>query len=134
MSQENVEIVRRAVQAFNELGFEGVGTLELVTDDIEFHEPPEQPAPRVARGREAVQRLGGEFDAAWEDHRSEPREIRAIDADRVLLVSVEHFTGRDGIELEAPFAAIFTLRDGRIARWQAFWDRQKALEAAGLLE
>jgi ketosteroid isomerase-like protein len=49
-------------------------------------------------------------------------------------VSVEHFKGRDGIELEAPFAAIFTLRDGKIARWQAFWDKQKALEAAGLSE
>jgi ketosteroid isomerase-like protein len=134
MSEQNVEIVRRAVQAFNELGFEGVGTSGLVTDDIEFHEPPEQPGPRVARGREELQKLGGEFDGAWEDHQSEPREIRAIDADRVLLVSVEHFKGRDGIELEASFAAILTLRDGKIARWQAFWDKQKALEAAGLSE
>ena len=57
-----------------------------------------------------------------------------MDADRVLLVSVEHFKGRDGIEVEAPFAGIFTLRDGKIVRWQAFWDRQKALEAVGLSE
>jgi ketosteroid isomerase-like protein len=106
----------------------------LVTDDFEFHEPPEQPAPRVARGREEVRRLGGEFDAAWEEHRSEPQEIRALDADRVLLVSVEHFKGRDGIEVEAPFAAIFTVREGRLARWHAFWDTEKALEAAGLSE
>jgi ketosteroid isomerase-like protein len=134
MSEQNVEIVRRAVEAFNELGFEGVGASGLVTDDIEFHEPPEQPAPRVARGREEMQKLSGEFDEAWENHQSEPREIRTIDADRVLLVSVEHFKGRDGIELEAPFAAIFTLRDGKIASWQAFWDKQKALEAAGLSE
>jgi len=57
-----------------------------------------------------------------------------VDADRVLLVSVEHFKGRDGIEIEAAFAGIFTLRDGKISRWQAFWDKQKALEAAGLSE
>ncbi len=134
MSEENVELVRRAVQAFNERGFDGIGDSELVTDDFEFHEPPEQPAPRVARGREEVRRLGGEFDAAWEEHRSEPQEIRALDADRVLLVSVEHFKGRDGIEVEAPFAAIFTVREGRLARWHAFWDTEKALEAAGLSE
>ncbi len=134
MSEENVELVRRAVQAFNERGFDGIGASELVTDDFEFHEPPEQPAPRVARGREEVRRLGGEFDAAWEEHRSEPQEIRALDADRVLLVSVEHFKGRDGIEVEAPFAAIFTVREGRLARWHAFWDTEKALEAAGLSE
>jgi ketosteroid isomerase-like protein len=50
----------------------------------------------------------------------------------VLYVSVEHFKGRDGIELDAPFAGIFTLREGKITRWQAFWDKQKALEAADL--
>jgi ketosteroid isomerase-like protein len=134
MSQENVEIVRRAVQAFNERGFDGIGDSDLVTDDFEFHEPPEQPAPRTARGREEVRKLGGEFDAAWAEHHSEPQEIRAVDADRVLLVSVEHFKGRDGIEVDAPFAAIFTLRDGKLARWQAFWDKRRALEAAGLSE
>jgi ketosteroid isomerase-like protein len=134
MSEENVEIVRRAVEEFNEFGFDGFSDSDLVTDDIEFHEPPEQPAPRVARGGKEVRELGGAFDSAWEEHRSEPQEIRAVDADRVLLVSIEHFKGRDGIEVEAPFAAIFTLRDGKIARWQAFWDKQKALKAAGLSE
>ena len=132
MSEENVDIVRRAVEEFNERGFDGIADSDLVTDDFEFHEPPEQPAPRVARGREEVQKIGGEFDAAWEEHRSELREVRAVDADRVLLVTVEHFKGRDGIEVEAPFAAIFTVRDGKLARWEAFWDKQKALEAAGL--
>ena len=134
MSQENVEIVRRAVEEFNEFGFEGVGTSELITDDFEFHEPPEQPAPRVARGRDQVRKLAGEFDDAWEQHQSEPQEIRSVDADRVLLLSVERLRGRDGIELETPFAAIFTLRDGKIVRWQAFWNKQTALKAAGLAE
>ena len=134
MSEENVEIVRRAVEEFNELGFDGIGQSDLITDDYEFHEPPEQPAPRVARGREEVRKLAGEFDAAWEEHQSEVQEIRAVDDDRVLLLTVEHLKGRDGIELEAPFAAVFTLRDGKICRWQAFWDKKKALEAAGLSE
>jgi ketosteroid isomerase-like protein len=132
MSEENVKVVRRAVEEFNARGFEGLGESELVTDDIEFHEPPDQPAPRVARGREETRRLSLDFDSAWQSHRSEPKEIRAVDADRVLLITTEHLKGRDGIELEAPFAAVFTLRDRKICRWQAFWDKQKALEAAGL--
>ncbi|MGI8460567.1 MAG: nuclear transport factor 2 family protein [Solirubrobacterales bacterium] len=134
MSEENVEIVRRAVDEFNESGYDGFGKSDLVADDVEFHEPPEQPAPRVAQGGEEVRKMAKEFDSAWAEHKSEAEEIRAVDADRVLLVSVEHFKGRDGIEVEAPFAAIFTLRDGKIVRWQAFWDRQTALEAAGLSE
>jgi ketosteroid isomerase-like protein len=121
VSEENVNVVRRAV-----------GDSELVTDDFEYHEPPEQPAPRVAHGREEARRLAVEFDAAWQEHRSEPHEIRAVGADRVLLVTTEHFKGRDGIELDTPFASVFTLRDGKLARWQAFWDKEKALAAAGL--
>jgi ketosteroid isomerase-like protein len=134
VSEENVEIVRQAVQEFNDRGFDGLGDSDLITDDFEFHEPPEQPAPRVARGRDEARRLGSEFDAAWEEHRSEPQEIRAVGADQVLLITVEHFKGRDGIEVEAPFAGIFTVRDGKIFRWQAFWDKQKALAAVGLAE
>jgi ketosteroid isomerase-like protein len=134
MSEENVEIVRRAVQEFNERGFEGVVDSDLIWDEVEFHEPPEQPAPRVARGREEVRKMGTEFDAAWEEHQSEPQEIRAVGPDRVLLVTVERFKGRDGIELETPHAAVFTLREGKILLWHAFWDKQKALAVTGLAD
>ena len=134
MSQENVEVVRRAVEMFNQRGFDGFRDADLIADDIEFHEPPEQPAPRVAVGRDEVRLLAKQFDDAWEQHRSEPEEIRAVGPDKVLLLSVERFKGRDGIELEAPLAGIFTLREGKIARWQAFWNKQTALEALGLSE
>ncbi len=134
MSQENVEIVRRAVEAFNRTGFDAFADTELIAEDVEFHEPPEQPAPRTARGREEVRKLASEFDDAWTEHTSVPEEIRAVGSDKVLLVTVERFKGRDGIELEAPFAAIFTLRDSKITCWEAFWDKAKALRAVGLSE
>ena len=134
MSEENVEILRRAAEMFNEVGIAGTVTAELFADEVEFHEPPEQPAPRSARGREEVRQLFGEFDAAWVEHKTEPQEFRALDDERVLVLSVERFKGRDGIALDAPGAAIITIRDGKIVEWQAFWDRQSALEAAGLSE
>ncbi len=132
MSEPNVEIVRRAVEAFNEGGLEAAQ--ELFAEEMEFHEPPEQPAPRVARGREEAMKMFGDFEEAWEEHRTEPEEIRAVGSDRVLLLSVEHFRGRDGMEVSAPFGAVFTVNDGKVVRWQAFWDRQTALAAAGLSE
>jgi ketosteroid isomerase-like protein len=67
-------------------------------------------------------------------HQSELEEIRTVGADRVLVFSVERFVGRDGIELAAPAGAVFTFRNGKIVRWEAFWDRERALEAAGLSE
>jgi ketosteroid isomerase-like protein len=131
MSHENVEVVRRAVEAFNEGGFGSEATLEFFDVDAVFEEPPEQPGPRVAHGRESVSRIFTQFDAAWEEHQTHPDEIRAIDDERVLLLSRDHFRGRDGIELDQTSGTIFTLRGGKIVRMQAFWDRSKALEAAG---
>ena len=73
-----------------------------------------------------------QFDDAWEEHRSRPDEMREIDDERVLLLSLEHFRGRDGIEIEQPCGTIFTIRDGKIGRMQCFWEQATALEAAGL--
>jgi ketosteroid isomerase-like protein len=134
MSEANVEVIRNLIDAFNEAGGIKPTLLRFFDPDAVFEEPPEQPAPRVARGRDAVGELFGAFDATWAEHRSTPVEIRALDDDRVLLVSVEHFRGRDGIELDQPSAAIFTLRGRKIVRMQGFWDRERALEAAGLSE
>jgi uncharacterized protein len=133
MSQENIEVIRKAAEVFNAEGPEAAAR-RFFAEDVEFHDPPESPSPRVARGREEVGKQFNSFNEAWEKHRTDPKEIRAVGTDKVLLFSVEHFTGRDGIEVEAPAAALFTLRDGKIIRWEAFWDQQRALEAVGLSE
>ena len=133
MSQENVEIVRQSVKAFNEVGM-AESALRFFAPNGVFEEPPEQPAPRVAEGRDAAIRMFGEFDEVWEEHRSETEEIRVIDHERVLVLSIEHFRGRDGIEIAQPAGNLFTLRDGKIVRLQSFWERETALKAVGLSE
>jgi ketosteroid isomerase-like protein len=134
MSEENVEIVRQLVEAFNEGGMGAEATLSFFAADAVFEEPPEQPGPRVAHGRESVGLMFTQFDEAREKHQSHPDEIRAIDDERVLLLSLEHLRGRDGIELDQSAWTIFTLRGGKIVRMQPFCDRVNALEAAGLSE
>ena len=134
MSQENVEIVRRMIESFNQAGYSAKATLDFLDSDAVFEEPPEQPAPRIARGRDAIVEMFGRFDETWEEHRSDPEEIRVIDDARILLLSVEHFRGRDGIEIDQPCGTIYTLRDGKVIRMQSFWERENAFEAAGLRE
>jgi uncharacterized protein len=132
MSQGNVELIEQLVAVFNERGIEA--TREFCDPEMEFHEPPEQPGARVARGIDQVVEFFTEFDSAWESHRSEPLEIRAVGEDKVLLETVEHFVGRDGVEVEAPFSSVHTIRHGKVLRWQGFWERGRALEAVGLTE
>ena len=134
MSQENVEVIQQVIAAFNEGGAGSEMTLSFFAEDAVFEEPPEQPAPGVAQGREAVSELFGRFDETWEEHHSEPEEFRVIDDERVLYLSVDHFRGRDGIEIHQPSATLFTLREGKVTRMQAFWERKTGLEAAGLSE
>ena len=52
MSQENVEIVRRGYEAWNEGGSELAK--EFWAEDIEFHDPANLPGSTVVRGRDAV--------------------------------------------------------------------------------
>jgi ketosteroid isomerase-like protein len=132
MSEENIAIIRRAVELYNEGGINNATGDPLFDDNVEFREPPEQPAPRVAKGREAVREMFGEFDSAWAEHKNEIEKIESIDDDRVLLLSIEHFKGRDGIEIDAPSTSVFTIRDGRIVKWQSFWDRESALKNLGI--
>ena len=72
------------------------------------------------------------FDEAWETHISEPQEFIVVDDERILVLTVEHFRGRDGIEVSQPCGNLFTLRGGKIVRLQSFWERGNALAAAGL--
>ena len=110
MSQENVELVGQAVEAFNEVGMAEAARRFFAPDGV-FEEPPEQPTPSVAEGRDAAVRLFEQFDEMWEEHRSEVEEIRAVDDDRVLLLSIEHFRGRDG--LRSPSRVGASTRSGR---------------------
>jgi ketosteroid isomerase-like protein len=134
MSEENLAITRKAIDAFNERGFGSEGALSFFDEAMVFEEPPEQPAPRTARGREEAARIFAQFDEAWESHISEPQEFIVVDEERVLVLTVEHFRGRDGIEVTQPCGNLFTVRDGRIVRMQSFWERGSALRAAGLGE
>jgi ketosteroid isomerase-like protein len=129
MSEENIEVVRGAVESFNEGTF---GSAAFFDAALVFEEPPEQPAPRVARGRDEAVRIFTEFEEAWAEHHSEPEEFRVIDDERVLLLTTEHFRGRDGIAIDQPCGTVFTVRNGKIVRMQAFWERANALAAAGV--
>ena len=129
-----MEIIRRLVESYNRAGISAATTLVFFDDAAVFEEPPEQPGATVVEGRGAVAQTFSAFDAAWEEHRSDPEEIRIIDAERVLLLSIDHFRGRDGIEIVQPSGTVFTLRAGKVVRMQAFWERENALEAVGLAE
>ncbi len=132
MSEQNVETVRVAFEAFNRGDQERMA--ELVDPEVEFHGTVGGlEEGRVARGQSQIdETFEAEDLEAWEERRLEPEEF--IDAgDSVVVLVHEYRRGRgSGVELESDTAIVIGLRDGRVVRIQGYMDRAAALEAAGL--
>jgi ketosteroid isomerase-like protein len=52
----------------------------------------------------------------------------------VVVSNTAHARGRDGIEVTARSAIVFTLENGQITRFRLFQEQAETLEAAGLRE
>ena len=129
MSQENVEIVRRAIAAY--LGGDFTAALAAHHPEVEF-DATVRPEGRVFRGREGVAEGMRVWTGAWIDYRLEIEDL--IDAgDHVLVTTRESGRGKgSGMKIDQQSFGVFTLRDGQIIRWKVFLARGDALEAAGL--
>jgi ketosteroid isomerase-like protein len=134
MSAENVNVVKAFLDA--SLRRDMARLAELVDPEIELHGTVGGVQEgRVYRGLAEVIREYDVVDGeAWEERRIEPQDF--LDADDEVVVLFHEFRrGRgSGVELEADTAAVFTVRDGRVARMQGFLDRAAARQAAGLSE
>ena len=133
MSQENVETLRRAYEAFNRGDLDA--TVADAHPDVEYISSAAIPGQvDVARGSEAYKRLISWLSDAFEDARLERNEF--IDAgDRVLGGFTLSGRGKQsGVETSLTMWQVWTLKDGMFVHGQGFTAREEALEAAGLSE
>jgi ketosteroid isomerase-like protein len=133
MSQENVEIVGRLVEAWNRRDLEAI--LAVFDPDCEVVFRPEVPEPGPFKGHAELREWTENFLTAWESHHAEVVEL--IEAKDNTVVAMLHLVMRgsgSGIEMDETDAHVFTLRDDKVTRWMNFTERKKALEAAGLRE
>ena len=135
MSQENVEAVQRAVEAYNRRDVEA-----LVADahpDIEWHPAILQMLSgkeTVYRGHEGIRQLVKETDETLAVIRVEISEFRDL-GDRVFAVGRIKTRGKaSGVDTEAPVGYVADFRDGKFVRVRTYLDPHEALEAAGLSE
>jgi ketosteroid isomerase-like protein len=129
MSQENVEIVRRAFE-YEISGRGGSGVLAIFDPDVVM-KPVEEGA---SYGVEAIRDNFQHWQSAWEDLVVTVEEI--IDGgDRVVLAAHHRGRGRgSGIDVDPRYYEVYTLLAGTIIRVDEYTERAAALEAAGLRE
>jgi ketosteroid isomerase-like protein len=132
MSQENVKLARRAIEAWNRDGPQAAE--QYAAQDFEYHDPAALPDAKVIRGREAVTAHFAANDAAVAMRFTIKQALQAGEDAVVLLMEVEaHGTGSE-IAMSGPFAQVLEFRDGEIRRTRSFLTWAEALEAVGLTE
>jgi ketosteroid isomerase-like protein len=133
MSQENVEVVRGAHEAFNRRDVAAL--LALLDQEVEWIPILAALEGRVYRGHAGVRRWIQELDTDWEAFETCPEEFRDL-GDRVLILGSWRARGRvSGVQLEnQPGSWVAHVKDGKVTRQQTYTDRAEALKAAGLKE
>ena len=131
MSQENVEIVRARVAAWNAGDMESIR--ESSDPEIVVRPPLGWPEPGPFVGREAVMREFEQLRETWDVDTAE-RISDFIDVgDRVAMRMRWRTAGR-GPEANLEWTVVFTVRKGKVLNVEYFWGHAEALEAVGLSE
>jgi ketosteroid isomerase-like protein len=129
MSQENVEVVRAAVAAWNADDADAFG--ELIAPDIVMQAPEGWPEPGPFVGREAAMRQFAQLRETWAFDTLEVTGDFIDVGDRVAARVNWHGAGH-GPEMCLEMTDVFTVRKGRVVYAEVFWDHTEALKALGL--
>jgi ketosteroid isomerase-like protein len=132
MSQDNVEVTRRAIAAYNRRDWEAIRALNHSDVEIDWSASRGLEAG-VYRGHEQVVRFFENFLDMFEEVEIKPERFIESGA-YVVVPNSADLRGRDGIEAVARSAFVFEVRDGLVARVCLYQETQEALEATGLSE
>ena len=133
MSQENVEIVRRGIDAFNRRDQEAM--LEQISPAIEFRSYLIGALEaEVLQGHAGARRWWDRIMEAFPDLRYEVLDERAR-GDKVMVKFMNRASGAtSGAPVDLILWTVFTVRGGKVTHWFTFRTENEALEAAGLSE
>ena len=131
MSQENVEIVRQAYEAYEQGDLAGM--LKDADPDQVIYRP--DPDGRTYRGPEGFLQAFMDWTEGFDEFRASVGEFIDANDSQVIVRVHQHAVGaQSGVPIEADFWFLHTIRDKKIVRLDMFSRKAQALEAAGLRE
>ncbi|HEY2181310.1 MAG TPA: nuclear transport factor 2 family protein [Solirubrobacteraceae bacterium] len=132
MSQENVEIVRRSLDAFSQRDIDTMRALNDPDLVLDWSASGGWLAGVYRGFDEALRFYEGYFEAFQE---TVIEVDRFIDVGELVVVpNVAHQRGRDGIGVSARGTFVFTIRNRRITHICLYQETEQALKAVGLEE
>jgi uncharacterized protein len=124
---DNVEILRDAYEALNDGDIERA--LAVLDEDAEWSEHSDLPEAGTYRGRDAIRTFLESFLESWQDFDQEMEEL-ITGGPCVLIMLRSRQRGKgSGVAVEAQYAHLWTMEDGRGVRVDAYFVREEALRA-----
>ena len=136
MSEENVEAVRRGVEAWNADDFDAY--LAWLDPEVEWHpsiEPALEGGETTYRGHDGARRAWDDYrGGAWERLTIRIQEIRDLGESVLVLGHIDLTARTTGLEFTEEVGSLMTFRGGKVIRSQDFLSHAEALETAGVSE
>jgi uncharacterized protein len=125
--QEDVDILRRAYQAFNEGGVEAI--LEHLAPEFHVRDRESSPDRETRHGKRGIKQLFDSYMEAFDALRLDPEEF--IEAGDQIVVSLhQRVRGKgSGAEVVGRIAHVWTMSEGEALRLRIFGNKERALEA-----
>jgi ketosteroid isomerase-like protein len=134
MSQENVEVVRHALEAWNRDDVDAA--LLFIHPNAEWRQPPDLflGLGSAYHGHTGVREWWKVNKEPWEYFKAHIERAVEVGDKVVTGVRFEAVGRESGAKVELPFANVWELRGGLIVRFTAYYSLEEALEAVGLRE
>lgn len=131
MSRENVEIVKRSIEAYADGGVEVL--LPFFSHDVVCYPFPEWVEEGEYRGHDGFRKVAAIWTDTFEDFRLEIDDVQDHGSKVVALGTIGGQIKPTGAQLHQPFGVVFSsFSNGLIGEMAYFTTWQHALEAVGL--
>jgi ketosteroid isomerase-like protein len=135
VSQENVDFIRGIVSAADTMDRDALlaALPELIAQtcdpEVEWVEDPTRIDGRVYRGHEGVRQSWERWLENFDEYGAEIDSLEDH-GDRVFMAAREHGRGTSSsADVSSHIYVIYTFRDGKVLRYQEFYDEQDARAA-----
>ena len=128
-SQENKQVAIRGYEMFKSGNIQGI--LDTCADDIEWTSTESEYVPfsGTFHGKNGVGEFFTKLGQSWELQQFEPQNFIA-EGDKVAVTGMSRGKAKPtGVEFEDRWVHIFTIRDGKIARFEQYGDSAAAVAA-----
>jgi ketosteroid isomerase-like protein len=132
MSEENLEVVRHAIDAFNDEGIEAA--LAHFNRKAKWVEPSDRSEGNLYKGHRGIRKLASIWGDNFDEHRLDLEQLIDVGDDAVVLVYQRGRIKDSSDTIERRIGYVWRVWRGKIDRVQAYSSWEAALDEVGLSE